>query len=184
MLIPITWPIPTHASKTTSRKPSLIVQSLSSLCLFISNPNHSLNIAVCSLFHQCFMPTLQVSTRRLSITGKKEWWCLFSPPPFQSLLIEPKATGYPQTKFLMLQYSKCSTLVSVRGALSIKPKHHPHPIGFPKLSLTRLSFSHRTQNPPRMDAGPSSSANCSHPLPIQVRNYPFQSSIVLERHEW
>lgn len=65
MLIPITWPICTHASKTTSRKPSLIVQSLSNLRLFISNPNHNLDIAVCSLlstmFHAC-TPSLHKKT--------------------------------------------------------------------------------------------------------------------------
>lgn len=105
----------------------------------------------------------------------------------RSLLNEPKDPRYPQTKFLMLQYSECSTLSSIGGALSIKPKRHPHPIGFPKLSLTRLSFFPQNTESSKeawMDAGPSSSANCSHPLPIQVRNYPSQNSIVLERHEW
>ena len=117
------------------------------LCLFVSNAKHSLDIAMCSL---------------LSVTDASCWcsksqqvdWTSFASKNDASYSLPPagdqvKDTGYLPAKFLTLRYTACTTLAGLGSALPIKPKSHPHPIGFPQLSLTRLSFSHRTQNPPR-----------------------------------
>lgn len=63
--------------------------------------------------------------------------------------MSPKTQDTPKPSFSCCDNSMCFTLAGMESALSIKTKSHPHPIGFPKLSLTRSSFSYRTQNPPR-----------------------------------
>ena len=117
------------------------------LCLFISNAKCSLDIAMCSLLSvtdaSCWCSKSQ-QVDWTSFTSKNDACCSLPPAGDQV-----KDTGYLPAKFLMLQYSACTTLAGLGSALPIKPKSHPHPIGFPQLSLTRLSFSHRIQNPPR-----------------------------------
>lgn len=160
MPLSTTLSIPTHTSKATSRKSSLILLTLFNLYLLISNSKHSLDITMCSLSlvtdALClYSKSLQVDWA--SFAGKNDTFYPTPPkththehtPVPGSLLSEPKDIGYPQTKLLRLSHSECSTLAGMGSALSIKPKSCPHPIGFPKLPLTWLSFSHRTQNPPR-----------------------------------
>lgn len=102
MLILITLSIPTHASKITSRKPSLTVQSLSNLCLFISKPNHSLDIAMCSLSLDTNASCLYSKSPQInwaSLANKNGVFSSSLPHPSPCSL-SPKTQDIPKPSFL------------------------------------------------------------------------------------
>ena len=85
----------------TSRKPSPTVQSLSNVCLFISNLNHRVDIAICSLSlvtnASClYSKSLQVNW--VSLASKNGVFYSFLPHPSHCSL-SPKTQDIPKPSF-------------------------------------------------------------------------------------